>query len=101
MKPLYEYVIIKPLIAAEVTKKHGLLYVPETAKDDKVQKGLVVAVGDGAVTVEGHQIPPTVAVGDLVLYWKHTAQDLEFEGEACVILRESPDILAYMRKGEK
>jgi chaperonin GroES len=100
MKPLYEYVIIKPIVA-DITKKSGMLYVPETAKDDKVQKGLVVAVGDGMMTVEGNQIPPTVAVGDLVLYWKHTAQDLEFEGEACVILRESPDILAYLRKGEK
>jgi chaperonin GroES len=100
MKPLYEYIIARPMTDTVTTKK-GLLYVPETAKDDKLARGIVVAVGDGPMTEYG-QVPLTVRVGDVVLYWKHAAQEIEYEGEKCMIMRECPDVVAYLTKqGEK
>lgn len=87
MKPINDRVVIKPAAAEETTK--GGIIIPDTAKE-KPQRGEVVAVGPGK---DGNAM--TVAQGDTVLYGKYAGQELNYEGEDYLIMRED-DILIIL-----
>ncbi len=91
MKPIGDRVVIKPAPAEEKTE--GGILIPDTAKE-KPQKGSVVAVGPGK---DGNKL--TVQVGDVVLYGKYAGQELTFEGEDYLIMRED-DILVILESGK-
>ncbi|MBN8681314.1 MAG: co-chaperone GroES [Chitinophagales bacterium] len=80
MKPIADRVIIKPAPAEEKTK--GGIIIPDTAKE-KPQRGEIVAVGPGK---DGNLM--TVQVGDIVLYGKYSGQEINFEGQDYLIMRE-------------
>jgi chaperonin GroES len=87
MKPISDRVVIKPAPADEKTK--GGIIIPDTAKE-KPQKGEVVAVGPGK---DGNLM--TVQVGDVVLYGKYAGQELSYQGDDYLIMRED-DILVVL-----
>ena len=87
MKPIYDRVVLKPASAEETTK--GGIIIPDTAKE-KPQRGEVVAVGPGK---DGNLM--TVQEGDIVLYGKYAGQEINFEGEDYLIMRED-DILIIL-----
>lgn len=87
MKPINDRVVIKPASAEETTK--GGIIIPDTAKE-KPQRGEVVAVGPGK---DGNLM--TVQEGDIVLYGKYAGQEINFEGEDYLIMRED-DILIIL-----
>jgi chaperonin GroES len=87
MKPINDRVVIKPATAEETTK--GGIIIPDTAKE-KPQRGEVVAVGPGK---DGNLM--TVQIGDIVLYGKYAGQEINFEGEDYLIMRED-DVLIIL-----
>ena len=87
MKPINDRVVVKPAPAEEKTK--GGLIVPDTAKE-KPLRGEIIAVGPGK---DGNLM--TVQVGDTVLYGKYAGQELSYEGEDYLIMRED-DILVIL-----
>lgn len=87
MKPINDRVVVKPALAEETTK--GGIIIPDTAKE-KPQRGEVVAVGPGK---DGNLM--TVQVGDTVLYGKYAGQELSYNGEDYLIMRED-DILVIL-----
>lgn len=89
MKPINDRVVIKPALAEETTK--GGIIIPDTAKE-KPQRGEVVAVGPGK---DGNLM--TVQVGDIVLYGKYAGQELNYQGDDFLIMRED-DILVVLDK---
>jgi len=86
-KPINDRVVVKPAPAEEKTK--GGIIIPDTAKE-KPQRGEVIAVGPGK---EGNQM--TVKKGDIVLYGKYAGQELSYEGDDFLIMRED-DILVVL-----
>ena len=80
MKPIADRVIIKPAPADEKTK--GGIIIPDTAKE-KPQRGEVIAVGPGK---DGNLM--TVTPGDIVLYGKYSGQEINFEDQDYLIMRE-------------
>ena len=87
MKPINDRVVIKPATAEEKTS--GGIIIPDTAKE-KPQRGEVVAVGPGK---DGNLM--TVAIGDTVLYGKYAGQELNYQGQDYIIMRED-DILVIL-----
>jgi chaperonin GroES len=87
MKPINDRVVVKPAPAEEKTK--GGIIIPDTAKE-KPQRGEVVAVGPGK---DGKAL--SVKKGDIVLYGKYSGQELSYEGEDFLIMRED-DILVVL-----
>ncbi len=87
MKPINDRVVVKPAPAEEKTK--GGIIIPDTAKE-KPQRGEIIAVGPGK---DG--VAMTVAKGDIVLYGKYAGQELHYEGNDYLIMRED-DILVIM-----
>jgi chaperonin GroES len=87
MRPISNRVVVKPSPAEEKTK--GGIIIPDTAKE-KPQRGEIVAVGPGK---DGE--PMTVKIGDTILYGKYAGQELEYQGEGYLIMRED-DILVVL-----
>jgi len=87
MKPIGDRVVIKPAPAEEKTQ--GGIIIPDTAKE-KPQRGEVVAVGPGK---DGNLM--TVQVGDIVLYGKYAGQEINYNGEDFMIMRED-DVLVIL-----
>ena len=87
IKPLADRVLVKPAPAEERTVS-GII-IPDSAKE-KPLKGEVIAVGNGTKDEE-----MIVAVGNNVLYGKYSGQELEWEGEKYLIMKQS-DILAIV-----
>ena len=81
IKPLADRVLIEPA-EAETTTVSGII-IPDTAQE-KPQKGIVVAVGNGT---KDHEM--SVKIGDQVLYGKYSGTELKFEGNDYLMMRES------------
>lgn len=89
--PLGDRVVLKQL-AAEETTKSGIV-LPGQNKE-KPQQAEVIAVGPGAV-VDGKLVEMEVKVGDHVIYSKFVGNDVKFDDEEYIIMKQG-DILAII-----
>ncbi len=92
IKPLFDYVLIKPLESENVTKAGIVL--PDTAKE-KPQVGQIIAVGNGAVDDKGKKVPMQVKKGQKVIYKKWGGDEIKVEGEEWMLIRQT-DIMAVV-----
>lgn len=75
LKPLRGKVLIRIDLEPEKTAG-GLLYVPDTARQQKVE-GVVLAVGLGRILDNGVVIEPSVKVGDRVVVGRYGGQEIK------------------------
>ena len=94
IKPLFDYVLVKPLEEEEVTPS-GIV-IPDTAKE-KPQVGEVMAVGPGALNDEGKQLPMMVKVGQKVIYKKWGGNEVKVGQEEWLLI-EQKDIMAIVEE---
>ena len=87
MRPINDRVLVKPADAEETTK--GGIIIPDTAKE-KPQSGTVVAVGPGK-----DDINMSVKIDDTVLYGKYAGQEVSYNGEDFLIMKQD-DILLIL-----
>jgi chaperonin GroES len=79
--------LVKPADAEETTK--GGIIIPDTAKE-KPQRGTVVAVGPG-----NDDVNMSVKIDDTVLYGKYAGQEVSYNGEDFLIMKQD-DILLIL-----
>lgn len=91
IKPLFDYVLLKPLEADKVSA--GGIYLPENVKE-KPQVAEVMAIGPGAYD-DGKLIPMLVKVGQKVLYKKWGGDEAKVGNEEWKLVRQT-DILAIV-----
>jgi len=92
IRPLYDNVLVKRADAEERTS--GGLFLPSSAQEKQVY-GMVKAVGKGKSMKDGSIRPPQVKVGDKVLLAKWGGNEIKYEGEEYLILKES-ELLAVI-----
>ena len=92
IKPLSDRVVVKVQDAEEKTASGIIL--PDTAQE-KPQVGIIMAAGPGKMNESGNVNKMTVKKGDKVLYGKYSGNEISFEGDDLLIMRES-DILAVI-----
>ncbi len=92
IKPLFDYVLVRPLEEEEVTPS-GIV-IPDTAKE-KPQVGEVMAVGPGALNDAGKQLPMMVKVGQKVIYKKWGGNEVKVGQEEWLLI-EQKDIMAVV-----
>lgn len=92
LKPLGNRVLVQRIEQEEKLK--GGIILPDTAKK-KQETAKVVAIGTGATTPDGKQIPIPVKIGDEILMDKYSGQEVTIEDEEFVILR-ADDIIAII-----
>jgi chaperonin GroES len=93
LKPLFDYVLIRPLEADSKTASGILL--PDSAKEAP-QMGEIIEVGPGAYD-DGKQIPMEVKKGQKVLYKKWGGEDVKVDGEELKLVKQI-DVVAIVEK---
>lgn len=92
IKPLFDFVLIKPLNAESRTPSGIVL--PDSAKE-KPQIGEIMAIGPGAHNPEGKLIPMVVKVGDKVMYKKWGGNEVKVNMEEWLLV-EQKDVMAVV-----
>jgi len=93
IKPLFDYVLVKPLPQEEVTPS-GIV-IPDTAKE-KPQVGQIMAVGPGGINDEGKVLPMVVKVGQKVIYKKWGGNEVKVGREEWLLI-EQKDVMAVVK----
>lgn len=93
LKPLADYLIIKPLVE-ETTTKSGIV-LPDTIDKEKPEKGEVTATGPGKLLDNGNLAPMSVKVGDKVMFRKYSPDEIKVDGNEYLVIRES-DVMLIM-----
>lgn len=92
IKPLFDYVLIKPL-QQEQTLPSGIV-LPDTAKE-KPQVGEVMAVGPGILNDDGKVLPMMVKPRQKVLYKKWGGNEVKVGSEEWLLI-EQKDVMAVV-----
>ncbi len=93
IKPLFDYVLVRPLEAE--TKTASGIVLPDSAKE-KPQMGEVMAVGPGGLNDEGKINPMLVKVGEKVLYKKWGGNEVKVGSEEWLLI-EQKDVMAVVQ----
>jgi chaperonin GroES len=94
--PLGDRILVRPIREDELKSKSGII-IPESVSKEKPERGKVVAVGEGKWNEDGDKrIPPSVRVGDVVLFSKYSPDEIKMDEEEYFILREE-NILAIIK----
>ena len=91
IKPLGDRVIVRPLTDEELgTVSASGIIIPDTAKKEKPEQGIVIAAGPGKWNEDGDKrIPMGVQEGDRVVFSKYGFDELKIDGAEYYIVAES------------
>lgn len=90
IRPLNDKVVVRPLTDEEAgtTSASGII-IPDSAKKEKPEQGIVVAVGAGKWDEEGEKrIPLDVQVGDRVVFSKYGYDEVKIDGKEYFLVAE-------------
>ncbi len=91
IKPLGDRVIVRPLTDEELgTVSTSGIIIPDTAKKEKPEQGIVIAAGPGKWNEDGDaRIAMDVQEGDRVVFSKYGFDELKIDGAEYYIVAES------------
>ena len=91
IRPLGDRVVVRPLTEEESgTLSASGIIIPDTAKKEKPEQGIVVAVGAGKWNEDGDKrMGMDVAVGDKVVFSKYGYDEVKVDGKEYFIVSES------------
>ena len=91
IKPLGDRVVVRPLTAEELgTVSASGIIIPDTAKKEKPEQGVVIAVGAGKWDEDGEKrIPMEVKVGDKVVFSKYGYDEIKVNNVEYFIVGEA------------
>lgn len=89
--PLSDRVIVRPLSEEELgTVSASGIIIPDTAKKEKPEQGVVIAVGPGKWDEDGEKrIPIEVKIGDRVVFSKYAHDEVKIDDKEYFIVGES------------
>lgn len=90
IKPLGDRVVVRPLTEEELgTVSASGIIIPDSAKQEKPEQGIVLAVGAGKWDDDGEKrIPMEVKEGDRVVFSKYGFDEVKFNKEQYFIVSE-------------
>ena len=77
IEPLGDRVVVMPIEAEQVTS-FGIV-IPDTAKGEKPQQGIVLALGTGGIGEDKVDPREFLKVGDKVLFGKYAGDDVKLK----------------------
>lgn len=92
LRPLGDRVVLRPVKREEVTKSGIVL--PDTAQE-KPQRAIVIAKGNGRILDDGTKVEIDVNEGDEVLFAKYAGTEFKVDDEELLVISEK-DILAVI-----
>lgn len=91
IRPLADRVVVRPLTDEEAgTVSNSGIIIPDSAKKDKPEQGVVLAVGEGKWNdSKGARIPMDVKVGDRIVFSKYGYDEVKIDSKELFIVSES------------
>lgn len=86
-RPAGDRVLVKPESVEEKTAS-GII-IPDTARKEKPETGVVVAVGEGKRNEKGDVLPMRYKIGDKVMFSKYGYDEVTIEDEEYYVVSES------------
>lgn len=87
-KPIGDRILVKPE-GSEDEKTPSGIFIPDTARKEKPERGLVIAVGPGKRGDDNELIPVAVKVGDEVMFSKYGFDEVTINDEEYYVVSES------------
>jgi len=84
-RPIEDKVIIEPI--KKELKSNGGIIIPDIGKEEALS-GTIIAIGPGRTLENGTAKPPTVNVGDIVVYPKFGASILKYGNKEYIVMSE-------------
>ena len=88
--------ILVKAVSGDKTSASGIV-LPDTMDKEKPQKGEIIALGSGRISMDGRRMPFSVKVGDIVVFKKYSPDEIEVDGIDYLIMDEE-SILAVLTK---
>jgi len=85
VRPLHDRLIVQRIDEGE--QQVGGIIIPDSARE-KPQQGNVIAAGNGKVKDDGTRQTPDVKAGDVILFGKYSGQEIKFDGQDYLIMKE-------------
>ncbi len=93
IKPLADYVVVRPILKASQTASG--LYLPEK-EEKKAGQGEVMAVGPGRCAENGNLMPMQLKVGQTVVFRKYAPDDVELSADEKYMIVKESDVMAII-----
>ena len=87
-KPLYEYIAVEKITGKERVLDSGIILAENVHSTETYDRGIIVAVGNGKVSMDGKVIPLNVKLGDTIIYRKNTDFLIKENGNEYYIVSE-------------
>lgn len=96
IKPTNDNIVIKiPKEEKEKVTKSGIIISRGQDQQAMPEKGIVSAIGDGRILMDGRTVKPSVKVGDEVIFSKFAGTKISDAEQEYLIIKEN-DILAII-----
>lgn len=91
IRPLGDKLVVRPLTEEELgTASASGIFIPDSAKQEKPEQGIVVAAGPGKWDEDGEKrIEMETKVGDRIVFSKYGYDELKVDGKDYYIVSES------------
>ena len=91
IKPLGDRVVVRPLTEEELgTATASGIIIPESAKEEKPEQGVVLAIGPGKWDEDGEKrLPLDVKEGDRIVFTKYGYDEVKIKDKKYFIVYES------------
>ena len=93
IQPINGRILIRRDDPESVTK--GGIVLPDTAKEKRVRRGVILALGEGKKRDDGTREPFSVTVGQKVVFTTYAGSDFNHDGKDLLMINED-DILGYI-----
>lgn len=87
-KPSGDRVLVKPQESADEKSPSGII-IPDSARKEKPERGVIVAVGEGKRNEKGDVLPMRFKVGDHVMFSKYGFDEIQIDEEEYYVISES------------
>ena len=87
-RPAGDRVLVKPQEAVDEKSPSGII-IPDTARKEKPETGVIIALGEGRRNERGEVISMNHKVGDVVMFGGYGNDKLELDGEEYLIVQET------------
>jgi chaperonin GroES len=99
IRPLADRVVVRPLTDAEAgTVSSSGIIIPDSAKKEKPEQGIVIAVGEGKWNEDGDKrLPLEVKVGDRVVFSKYGFDEVKVNDKDYFLVAESSILGVFIK----
>jgi len=100
IRPLADRVVVRPLTDVEAgTVSSSGIIIPDSAKKEKPEQGIVIAVGEGKWNEDGDaRLPLDVKVGDRVVFSKYGYDEVKVNDKDYYLVTESSILGVFIKE---